>query len=86
MSWSTSLFGATLLVKDGEGKVVSKPTAEALAGKKYVALYFSAHVSFFGPPRRAGSMFAPSSLPCATETGQPRASSHCFCICVINHH
>ena len=39
MSWATELFGADLLTKDG-----AKPTAEVLADKKFVALYFSAHV------------------------------------------
>ncbi len=45
MSWATGLFGTSLLVKDADGKVVSKPTEEALKDKKFVALYFSAHVS-----------------------------------------
>merc|ERR1711865_390640 len=33
-----SLFGKTILTKDGE-----KPTSEALAGKTHVVVYFSAH-------------------------------------------
>ncbi len=58
MSWATALFGKELLVKDGE-KVVSKPTEEALKGKKFVALYFSAHVSFCLVRARA-LFFAPA--------------------------
>ena len=40
MAWATELLGATLLTKEGP-----LPTAEVLASKKFVALYFSAHVS-----------------------------------------
>jgi hypothetical protein len=43
MAWATALFGPELLVKEGD-KAVTKPTEAALAGKKYVALYFSAMV------------------------------------------
>jgi hypothetical protein len=44
MTWATDLFGPTLLTKDGD-KVVSKPTDEVVGGKKFIVLYFSAHVS-----------------------------------------
>lgn len=43
MTWAENTLGSTLLVKDG-ASAVEKPTSEVLAGKKYVALYFSAHV------------------------------------------
>ena len=49
MSWATKLFGEKLLVKEGP-KIVEKPTDEALAGRKFVALYFSAH--WCGPCKR----------------------------------
>ncbi len=51
MTWATTLFGAQLLTKDASGKVESKPTDEVLKDKKFVVLYFSAHVSFAIPPR-----------------------------------
>ena len=38
-----ALVGEHLLVKRG-GDVITVPTAEAIAGAKFVALYFSAHV------------------------------------------
>jgi len=44
MAWASALLGKTLLVKDTDGKSVAKPTEEVLKSKKYVALYFSAHV------------------------------------------
>ena len=46
MSWSTKMFGDSLLVKE-EGKPVGvlKPTSEVLSGKKFVVLYFSARES-----------------------------------------
>merc|ERR1712216_607398 len=37
-----ALFGKELLCKEG-GAVVTKPTAELLAGKTHVMIYFSAH-------------------------------------------
>jgi hypothetical protein len=37
-SWATEYFGPQLLTKNG-----LKPTAEALAGKTRVGIYFSAH-------------------------------------------
>jgi hypothetical protein len=43
MSWATELFGPTLLVKE-DSKSVSKSTADVVSGKKFIALYFSAHV------------------------------------------
>ena len=49
-AWASALLGPTLLTKKGEeegGGVVARPTGEALAGVKYVALYFSA--SWCGP-------------------------------------
>ena len=55
MSWATKMLGDTLLVKEGF-KTVSKPTDEALAGKKFVALYFSA--SWCGPCKRFTPLLA----------------------------
>ena len=43
MSWAEALFGPKLVVKEGD-KAVEKSTAEVVAGKKFIALYFSAHV------------------------------------------
>lgn len=43
MTWATDLFGPSLVKKDGDN-VVTKPTDEVVAGKKFVVLYFSAHV------------------------------------------
>lgn len=42
--WASDLLGPTLLVKGGAGGAapVAKPTAEVVAGKKLVLLYFSA--------------------------------------------
>jgi hypothetical protein len=38
MSWKTEYFGEQLVTKAG-----TVPTADALAGKKLVGIYFSAH-------------------------------------------
>lgn len=46
MSWATALLGKDLLVKEN-GKSVTKTTEEVLKNKKYVALYFSAHVRIY---------------------------------------
>ena len=44
MSWASEYFGEEIVTKNGTVK-----TSEALAGKKRVALYFSAHwVSYDG--------------------------------------
>ena len=43
------IVGAELLVHR-DGKIARLPTAEALAGKRFVALYFSAH--WCGPCRK----------------------------------
>jgi len=46
MTWAKKLFGPTLLVKASDGgKPTPMPTEEVLAGKKFVGVYFSAHVS-----------------------------------------
>lgn len=44
MTWATDMFGPELLVKEDD-KVVKKPTDEVVSTKKFLALYFSAHVS-----------------------------------------
>jgi len=44
--WATEMFGPTLWVKESpDAPPTAKPTEEALAGKKFVGVYFSAHVS-----------------------------------------
>ncbi len=48
MTWATDLFGPALVVKEDD-KAVEKPTDDVLAGKKFVVLYFSAHVSAARP-------------------------------------
>jgi thiol-disulfide isomerase/thioredoxin len=42
MAWAVELLGPTLMVHDSATEVVARPTAEVVAGKKFVALYFSA--------------------------------------------
>lgn len=44
MTWASALLGATLCTKGPDGSSVTKSTEEVLANKKFVALYFSAHV------------------------------------------
>ena len=65
-SWATELFGASLLTKAGV-----KPTAEALAGTKFVALYYSAHV-------RAKRARARARARCCS-CGGGRATAHRAC-------
>jgi hypothetical protein len=60
MSWAVKLFGPELMVKDASGNAVKRNTDEALAGKRYVALYFSAHVSRAG---RAGGRGKGAGIP-----------------------
>jgi hypothetical protein len=44
MAWATELFGPELLTHDaGMNEVVKRKTEDVLAGKKFVAIYFSAH-------------------------------------------
>jgi hypothetical protein len=42
MAWATSLLGPQLLVHDSATEVVVRSTADVVAGKKFIALYFSA--------------------------------------------
>lgn len=42
-SWAVDLFGPELLVKGASGPV-KKETSAVVTGKKFVGLYFSAHV------------------------------------------
>jgi thiol-disulfide isomerase/thioredoxin len=57
MEWAIKMFGDTLLTHADPSKPagVLKPTAEVLAGKKFVALYFSA--SWCGPCKKFTPFF-----------------------------
>ena len=68
-TWASALLGPKLLVKEGD-KVVEKDTDAAVASKKFVALYLSAHVS----TRRGSTMRA--ALACRSARSAP-ASSPC---------
>ena len=54
MAWSKDLLGNTLLVHEN-GNVVVKSTQDVVAGKKFIALYFSAHVSGAALPYSAAA-------------------------------
>ena len=58
MSWAVQALGDTLLVHSDPSKPagVPKPTDEALAGKKFVILYFSA--SWCPPCKKFTSFFS----------------------------
>ena len=44
MGWAADTFGPELLVKTADGAITKVDTDAHVAGKKLLALYFSAHV------------------------------------------
>jgi hypothetical protein len=85
MSWAKEMFGPTLWVKESaDAAPTAKPTEEALAGKKFVGVYFSAHVSEAESGRsrtRAGLLFCQLALrSCSSFHLGPVRSCPFWCV------
>jgi hypothetical protein len=42
-NWTETYFGTELLGHDSDGQLITLKTSEALASKKLIGIYFSAH-------------------------------------------